>query len=255
VAAFTAVTELGGLFSAERATYGFLFGVGCLVYLALARSFSETGPALNTAAETAGILSVLSISFVLADYRVMLPLAVVAAAMHLAHTRWRLPGVAVLAHILFAQLMILVVTRTSILGVATASPFGVTEMGALGAIALVVSTSFTLESSLGKRVYRITAHVAFLSWLVTQFGPMEYGQELISLSWGVYGITLFLLSLRLGQRGVQLAGLVTLGLVAAKLILVDMAQVNVIWRILLFMGFGAAFLGLSYLIKREPKSV
>jgi hypothetical protein len=30
-----------------------------------------------------------------------------------------------------------------------------------------------------------------------------------------------------------------------------MAQVDVVWRILLFMGFGAAFLGLSYLINRE----
>lgn len=42
--------------------------------------------------------------------------------------------------------------------------------------------------------------------------------------------------------------------VAAKLLVVDMAQVDVIWRILLFMGFGAAFLGLSYLIKRWAKS-
>ena len=51
----------------------------------------------------------------------------------------------------------------------------------------------------------------------------------------------------------QLAGLVTLGIVAAKLLLVDMAQVDVIWRILLFMGFGAAFLGLSYLINRQAE--
>jgi hypothetical protein len=27
--------------------------------------------------------------------------------------------------------------------------------------------------------------------------------------------------------------------------------VDVVWRILLFMGFGASFLGLSYLINRE----
>ena len=46
----------------------------------------------------------------------------------------------------------------------------------------------------------------------------------------------------------------TLGLVAAKLLVVDMAQVDVIWRILLFMGFGAAFLGLSYLINRQSAS-
>jgi len=124
----------------------------------------------------------------------------------------------------------------------------------LGAIVLTFTAAFGFESSLVKRVYRIAAHVAFLAWLVTQFGPMEYGQELISLSWGIYGIVLLLLSLRLGEKGVQLAGLATLGLVAAKLLLVDMAQLDVIWRILLFMGFGAAFLGLSYLINREART-
>jgi uncharacterized membrane protein len=32
----------------------------------------------------------------------------------------------------------------------------------------------------------------------------------------------------------------------AKLFLVDLAKLQAIWRVLLFMGFGAAFLALSY---------
>ena len=46
----------------------------------------------------------------------------------------------------------------------------------------------------------------------------------------------------------QQAGLATLGLTAGKLLLVDMAQLDVVWRILVFLGFGGAFLALSYLV-------
>lgn len=253
-AAFTGVLELGGLLELERATLGVLFGLAFMVYLALARGLSETRPALQASAETASLLLVLAITLVLFDYRVMLPLAVVGAAMHSAHARWSLPGVAFLAHLLFAQLLLLVVGRLDVLGVAAGSPFGVRELGALGAIALAFSTTFVFSSTTARRAYRIAAHVAFMAWLATQLGPLERGQELISLSWGVYGIALLLVSLRMRDRGVQLAGLATLGVVAAKLIVVDMAQVDVIWRILLFMGFGAAFLGLSYLINREAEA-
>ena len=252
--AFIAVLELGALFSVERATFGPMFGVGSIVYLVFAWRLAETRLALNASAETASILLVLAFTLGFFDYRVMLPLAVTAAGMHQAHHRWGLPGVSVLAHLLFAQLGLMILARVDVLGISAASSFSPRELGALGAIILALTSTFVFEAALARRVYRIGAHVVFLAWLATQFRPFDFGQELISLSWGIYGIALLLLSLKPGRKGVQLAGLATLGLVAAKLLLVDMAQVDVIWRILLFMGFGAAFLGLSYLIKRADKS-
>jgi uncharacterized membrane protein len=42
------------------------------------------------------------------------------------------------------------------------------------------------------------------------------------------------------------AGLTTLLAVAAKLFLIDLSYVGVLWRIFLFLGFGAAFLLFSY---------
>lgn len=253
-AGFIAVLELGGLYEVERATLGVLYAVAFLVYLVLSRGLVLTRPALHAAAETASILLILGIALFFFDYRVMLPLAVAGAAMHSADDRVGLPGVGVLAHIVFAQLILLVISRLQVLGVAAGSPFGMRELGALGAIVLTLTSSFVFSSQTLQLVYRIGAHVAFMAWLATQLGPLERGQELISLSWGIYGIALLLLSLQLRRRGVQLAGLATLGVVAAKLLVVDMAQVDVIWRILLFMGFGAAFLGLSYLINRQPDS-
>jgi hypothetical protein len=249
-----AVVELGGLFDVESRGYAAIAALGCLAYLALSRGLFETRLAFNVAAETAAILLVMAIWIGLADYRVMLPLAVAAAAMHLANARWGLPGVAVIGHLVFALLLIFIIARTDGLGFAAPRSFGVEEWAALGAIALALTTSLVLQAPSAKQVYRVAAHVAFLTWLAIQFSPMQYGQELISVSWGVYGIGLFLLSLRMGHKGIQMAALVTLGIVAAKLLLVDMAQVDVIWRILLFMGFGAAFLGMSYLIKRDAKT-
>jgi len=251
--AFVAVLELGALFSAERETFGLLYGAAFLVYLGLAYALIETRIALNASAEATSILLILAVSLSLFDYRIMLPLAVAAAAMHTAHQRLGLPGVRVIAHLVFAELLLLLVGRLDVLGMGAGSPFGMEELGALGAIVLALTTSFVLTSPGAKVIYRVAAHVGFLVWLATQLGPLERGQELVSLSWGIYGIALFLLSLRLHERGVQLAGLFTLGVVAAKLLVVDMAQIDLIWRILLFMGFGAAFLGLSYLIKEQAR--
>ena len=49
--------------------------------------------------------------------------------------------------------------------------------------------------------------------------------------------------------GAQKLALFTLAGTAAKLLLVDMARVDAFWRILLFMGFGAGFLALSWYLK------
>jgi uncharacterized membrane protein len=42
----------------------------------------------------------------------------------------------------------------------------------------------------------------------------------------------------------------TLLLVVAKLFLIDLAELETIWRVLLFMGFGAVFLVLSYYFQK-----
>jgi uncharacterized membrane protein len=41
----------------------------------------------------------------------------------------------------------------------------------------------------------------------------------------------------------------TIALVCAKLLLVDLAGLDPIWRILVFLGVGAAFLGVSYFVR------
>jgi uncharacterized membrane protein len=55
--------------------------------------------------------------------------------------------------------------------------------------------------------------------------------------------------LRKNQLEYFKTGLATLVLIAIKLLVIDFSNLNVIWRILIFMGFGGVFLFLSYWIK------
>ncbi|HET9947520.1 MAG TPA: DUF2339 domain-containing protein, partial [Longimicrobiales bacterium] len=257
-ASILALAALGELFSLGRRGIVPLFLACAAAYLALAWRLAATRLARDAAAEVASGLLALAIVLFFLDERAFLPLAVLGAAMHLADGRWRMPGLALLSHGVFALLAGSFVARAAVLGAgsglgvaAEGSPFGTAELTVLGAIIVSAITSLTLPARAQRSVYLFAAHVAFLVWLAHQLAPLELGQELISLCWGVYGIVLLLVALQRGAREAQLLGLGTLGVVALKLVAVDMAQVDVIWRILLFMGFGAAFLGLSYLINRH----
>ncbi|HEV2150228.1 MAG TPA: DUF2339 domain-containing protein [Longimicrobiaceae bacterium] len=102
-------------------------------------------------------------------------------------------------------------------------------------------------------VYRIAAHALFLLWLATEIGPLSSGSGWVTLAWGAYGAALILLSMRLGDGaamvGLQLVAFSALALAVGKLVIVDLGRVPMLWRILLFMGFGGGFLGLSSVFK------
>jgi hypothetical protein len=98
-----------------------------------------------------------------------------------------------------------------------------------------------------------------LSWTWTVLDPLSGGSALVSVAWGVLSVALLagpalLLSPSSGDTGSAAlvywssrAGYVVLALVVAKLFLYDLAAVAPILRILLFCGFGTAFLLAAYL--------
>ena len=93
----------------------------------------------------------------------------------------------------------------------------------------------SLSRSLG------VALAAILGWLWRELSALPAGGGVATAAWGVYGLALLLLLKR--ARNV---GLATLFLAAAKLVLVDLSQVEPVWRILLSLSFGAVFLVISY---------
>jgi len=102
-----------------------------------------------------------------------------------------------------------------------------------------------------------------LCWTWTVLDPLSGGGALVSVAWGVLSVALLAgpaLLLAPSPRETGSAGLVywasragyaVLALVVAKLFLYDLAAVEPILRILLFCGFGTAFLLAAYLFGGE----
>jgi uncharacterized membrane protein len=78
---------------------------------------------------------------------------------------------------------------------------------------------------------------------------LENSQGYITVAWGIYAAILLVIGLRLNYPRLRTVSLATLFVVVGKLFLVDLVNLEVLWRILLFMGFGAMFLFLSYYFK------
>jgi len=106
-------------------------------------------------------------------------------------------------------------------------------------------------------IYRLVAHIAFMGWFISEFVSRENGQGYITIAWGIYAALLLIAGLRFNYQRLRTVSMTTIFIVVAKLFLIDLAELEVLWRILLFMGFGGLFLFLSYyfqdLWKAKPK--
>lgn len=122
------------------------------------------------------------------------------------------------------------------------------------AIIYAIAMRLLRESKL-KPVYLLASHIFVLALLSREFIHLPNGQGFVSAVWGAYAILLIISSLRLDNYYVRWTGLATLGLVVGKLLLVDLKQIDAIWRVLLFLGLGGVILFVSYyfqsLWKRE----
>ena len=106
------------------------------------------------------------------------------------------------------------------------------------AVALLTASRLRPEAAL---VFRLAAHFAVLGWLARELSTLPTGSGLVTAAWGAYALGL--LAFAPGARRVAVG---TLFLAVAKLVLYDLSQVEPLWRILLFLGFGAVFLAVSY---------
>ena len=113
----------------------------------------------------------------------------------------------------------------------------------------IIYSSTRIDLKHISKIYVLAAYLGFLAWFLRELGSFPNGNGLVSIAWGLTGSILLWVGLRRNLMDVFKAGLATLVLVAIKLLIIDLANLNVIWRILIFMGFGGAFLFLSYRVK------
>ncbi len=119
----------------------------------------------------------------------------------------------------------------------------------LAVVACALLISFMARPRRIVLAYRYFAHMALLGWVWRELAPLHGGQGIATIAWGAYGLGLLLLSLRRGWPLVEKTAVATLLLVVAKLFLVDLAALDALFRVLLFLGFGSVFLFLSYTLQ------
>jgi len=104
----------------------------------------------------------------------------------------------------------------------------------------------------------LAAHVGTMAWAFRYVGTAgDQGQAAATVVWALMAAVTLVAGFVARHPGLRQIGMVTLVAVVAKLLLVDLAEVATVLRILLFMGFGAAFLVLSYVLPglvREPET-
>jgi len=183
-----------------------------------------------------------------------LTLAVEAASLHLVSRKLSNRALLVGGHLLFALVGLWLVERLT--GNSDAGAPGVravfdtsaiTDLAVLG---LALGTSTVLRPQEAAFVYRICVHAAFLGWLWRELSVLPDGDAYVTVAWGLYTVALLVAGLHLARRRLVIVGMGTLLLlVVAKLLLVDLINLDAVWRILLFLGFGGVFLILSYYLQ------
>lgn len=134
--------------------------------------------------------------------------------------------------------------------------FGFASIAELVGIALVLAASLAMSPARIAVAYRVAAHAALLAWLWQELSSLPNGAAYTTIAWGLYAAGLLVAGLRLDGPSLMRTGMATLFLVVGKLFLVDLAGVEAVWRILLFLGFGGLFLVLSYYLQHlwRPKA-
>ncbi len=165
---------------------------------------------------------------------------------------WRLrsDNFALLGAITFTGLAVALAQRAAIGGTGPLSAGGLAFVLAIALAALIAwRAERRTPSGYTSLGYGVGAYAGLLLWMVAELRPLPNHALLVSLGWGICGATSLVVGVDRDRPTFQKVGLATLAMTAGKLILVDMAQVEAVWRILLFIGFGAMFLGLSYYLK------
>ena len=91
--------------------------------------------------------------------------------------------------------------------------------------------------------------------LLTVLLALEMRHGMVTLSWGIEGVAIFLLALWLGERSFRLSGLGLLLLCVAKILVVDVWRLNPRDRYLTFIVLGAALLLVSFLYTRNREAL
>lgn len=220
---------------------------------AVLRRVEDESRLSHTQALMAVLLGFVGFVLVLEGDAFLISLAGGATVLHFVARKISDVVVSAFGHALFAVVAIWLAGRLALdamFGAADSTIFlNVRAISDLAVILLAVVATFSFSSMGIKISYRASAHLALLAWLWREPSQLANGEAYTTISWGIYATAVLFAGLRSGRVWLVRAGVATLLLVAAKLLVVDLSEVEAIWRILLFLGFGGTFLTLSYFLQ------
>jgi hypothetical protein len=247
------------LWSLPHETWGWIAMSCAMVYAVVAEHLRRLRVELSyTQALVSLLLLTIALCHLLRGDTLFLTLAAEAVVLHLICHRLADRGTAIGAHLLFAAVGVWLAEHLFVTPAVGMAILNAKALTYLTVIAATSGISVVLRSHSERLAYRLVAHAAFLGWMSKELSAVDGGQAYVTISWGIYAIILLVTGLRQNLNRLVMTAMGTLLLVVAKLFVIDLAEVEMIWRILLFLGFGGVFLVLSYyfqhLWKRPPES-
>ncbi|MEZ0469551.1 DUF2339 domain-containing protein [Luteimonas salinilitoris] len=116
----------------------------------------------------------------------------------------------------------------------------------LPALALLALLSFAM--------LRTVHHWTDTAWSLKALWPDQIAQACLTVLWSVLGMAAWIAGSRRGDRGLWLAGAVLMGVVLAKLVLVDRQHLGNLAGILSFIAYGVLCMAVGYFAPAPPKA-
>jgi uncharacterized membrane protein len=243
----TAVASIYASNIAWRPTDDTVWGVialaGAVLYGLAAWYLSRASgvPALRPAhIITGAVLTALGISLLFRGQVEIVLYAVEALILLLLAKRLGERAVGTAGHLLFAMVALWLAQRLTAEPPPEAAIQNWRALADAGVIASLLLATRWIDRGVAP-IYWLAAHLAILAWLWRELSVLPVGDGIVTAAWGIYSLGLLFF-----MPKARTVGLATLFATAGKLVLFDLSQVEPIWRILLFLSFGAVFLALGY---------
>jgi uncharacterized membrane protein len=230
---------------------GWSLMAGAFLYAAVAGSL-ERCKKLNLASPhmaSSVALFTLGLCLLLDGNALLLGLTLEGAVLHFSNRKSESFRLAAAGHALFLIVLVWLIERLiggHVYSSAVWPLLNAMSMTDLAVLATILAAAWSLKSY-ERFTCLVLLHILFMFWLLRVLQVLPAGQAWVSLSWGLYALGLLLTGLRLDLSRLRLIAFLTLGALVIKLFMVDLARIEALFRsVLLFLGFGVAFLTLSY---------